>query len=66
MAQVTERLEKIDLTIGKSSQPDVSATSEPITYRNIVLEHPPKGSKFTTQGGYVTPDNGHIPYKLRE
>ena len=48
MAQVTERLEKIDLTIGKSSQPDISVISEPITYRNIMLEHPLKGNKFTT------------------
>ena len=48
MAQVTERLEKINLTIEKSSQPDVNITNKLITYRNIVLEHPPKGSKFTT------------------
>ena len=48
MAQVTERLEKIDLIIGKSSQPDVSAISKLIIYRNIVLEYSPKGSKFTT------------------
>ena len=60
MAQITERLEKIDLIIGKNNQPDTSAASELITYRNIVLEHPPKGSKFTTQGGYMTPDNRHI------
>ena len=66
MVQVTERLKKIDLIIRKSSQPDISIISEPITYRNIILEHPLKGNKFTTQGGYITPDNKHIPYKLRE
>ena len=48
MAQVTERLEKIDLIIGKSSQLDVSVISELITYRNIVLEYLLKSSKFTT------------------
>ena len=66
MTQVIERLKKIDLIIRKSSQPDTNTINEPITYRNIMLEHPPKSSKFTTQGGYITPDNGHIPYKLRE
>ena len=66
MAQVTEQLEKINLIIRKNSQPDVSIINELITYRNIMLEHPPKGSKFTTQEGYITPNNGHIPYKLRE
>ena len=36
-----------------------------IAYRDIVLEHPPVGSMFTTKGGYVTPDNGHISRELR-
>ena len=54
------------MTIGKSSQPDISVISELIIYRNIMLKHPLKGSKFTIQEGYVTLDNGHIPYKLRE
>ena len=48
MAQVTERLEKINLIIGKSSQPDINVINELITYRNIMLEHLLKGSKFTT------------------
>ena len=48
MVQVTEWLERIDLTIGKSSQPDINVVNELIMYRNIILEHPLKGSKFTT------------------
>ena len=48
MAQVTEQLEKINLIIGKSSQPDINIINEPITYRNIMLAHSLKGSKFTT------------------
>ena len=66
MTQITERLEKIDLIIEKSNQPDISIISELITYRNIILEHLLKGSKFITQGGYIIPNNGHIPYKLRK
>ena len=48
MAQITERLEKINLIIRKSSQPDINIISELIIYRNIILEHSPKGNKFTT------------------
>ena len=38
----------------------------PITYQNILLEHPPKGSAFTTTGGYVITDCGYIPRELRK
>ena len=48
MAQITEQLEKIDLIIGKNNQPDINIINKPITYRNIILEHPPKGNKFIT------------------
>ena len=33
----------------------------PITYQNILLEYPLKGSAFTTTGGYVITDCGYIP-----
>ena len=66
MTQVTKWLKKIDLIIGKSSQPDINIINELITYRNIILEYPLKGNKFTTQRGYITPNNRHIPYKLRK
>ena len=36
-----------------------------ISYRDIVIEHPPVGSRFTTTGGYITPDGGYIPRELR-
>jgi len=35
------------------------------TYKYFIQEHPPIGSKFTTEGGYVTPEGGHIPGILR-
>jgi hypothetical protein len=35
------------------------------TYKYFIQEHPPIGSRFTTDGGYVTPDGGHVPGTLR-
>ena len=34
-------------------------------YSDIVREYPPIGSKFTKNGGYVTPENGFISRELR-
>ena len=42
-----------------------TAICKKTNYRDIVREVPPKGSQFTTRGGYITPDGAHIPQKLR-
>jgi hypothetical protein len=34
-----------------------------INYRRIITEQPPLGSRFTTRGGYTTPD-GIVIYRV--
>ena len=45
---------------------DLRQGHKTINYHRIVTEWPPTGSKFTTTGGYVLPDGGHIPRELRQ
>jgi hypothetical protein len=37
----------------------------PRYYRSFIQEVPPKGSKFTKDGGYITPDGEYITLILR-
>ena len=45
---------------------EVGEEDEKPAYRNIVLEIPPKGSRFLKNGGYVTLDGGYITREMRE
>ena len=47
-------------------QDEPVASRKGIRYRDIVMEKPPTGAKFTKQGGYVLPDGGHISRELRQ
>ena len=39
---------------------------EKLAYSNIILEVPPKGSRFLKNRGYVTLDKGYITREMRK
>ena len=45
---------------------EVSKEDKKPAYRNIILEVPPKGSRFLKNRGYITPDRGYITREMRE
>ena len=47
--------DQLDMIIGREGR----------EYSDIVREYPPIGSKFTKNGGYVTPENGFISRAMR-
>ena len=50
-----------DIILGEVDEED-----KKLAYRNIILEVPPKGSRFLKNRGYITPDREYITREMRE
>jgi hypothetical protein len=37
-----------------------------VRFENIILERPPLGSVFTSDGGYITPDGAKVSHSMRQ
>jgi hypothetical protein len=57
--------EALSHTRSEDSNPKTQEGYPEENFYNIVKETPPEGSKFTTCGGFVTPNGGFIPRELR-